>query len=182
LYAVPTWPLGKDVVVMTSVGAAIVSESETVLLWTGLLESLTLKVSGVALTAAVGVPLMAPVEVFSDSPAGNVPLVSDQLYGVAPPVAFRLALYAVPTWPFGNDVVVMASGAAIVSESDTDLLWTGLLESLTLKVSEVALTAAVGVPLMAPVAAFRDSPVGNVPLVSDQLYGVVPPVAFRLAL
>jgi hypothetical protein len=67
------------VVVIDSVAAAIVSESETVLLCTGLLESLTWKVSGVALTAAVGVPLMAPVEAFRDSPAGNVPLVSDQL-------------------------------------------------------------------------------------------------------
>jgi hypothetical protein len=71
--------LGKDVVVIDSVAAAIVSESETDLLWTGLLESLTLKVSGVALTAAVGVPLMAPVPALSESPAGNVPLVNDQL-------------------------------------------------------------------------------------------------------
>jgi hypothetical protein len=63
----------------------------------------------------------------------------------------------------------MASGAAIVSESETDLFWTGLLESLTLKVSGVALTAAVGVPLIVPVAAFSDSPTGNVPLVNDQL-------------
>jgi hypothetical protein len=64
---------------MASVAAAIVSESETDLFWTGLLESLTLKVSGVALTTAVGVPLMAPVAAFSDRPAGNVPLVNDQL-------------------------------------------------------------------------------------------------------
>jgi hypothetical protein len=71
--------LGKVVVVITSVGAAIVSESETVLLWTGVPESITLNVSGVALTAAVGVPLIAPVEAFRDRPAGNVPLVSDQL-------------------------------------------------------------------------------------------------------
>jgi hypothetical protein len=67
------------VVVIDSVAAAIVSESETDLLWTGLPESLTWKVSGVALTAAVGVPLMAPVAAFSDSPAGKVPLVNDQL-------------------------------------------------------------------------------------------------------
>jgi hypothetical protein len=85
-------------------------------------------------------------------------------------VAFRVALYAVPTCPFGNDVVIIASvGAAIVSESETVLFWTGLLESLTLKVSGVALTAAVGVPLMPPWAAFSDSPAGNVPLVSVQL-------------
>ena len=57
----------------------IVSVKFTVCVCAGLLESLTLKVSGVALTGAVGVPLIAPVAAFSDSPAGNVPLVNDQL-------------------------------------------------------------------------------------------------------
>ena len=69
----------------------IVSVSATVVLCTGFSESLTWKVSGVADTAAVGVPVMAPVAVFSDSPAGNVPLLSDQAYGVAPPDAASVA-------------------------------------------------------------------------------------------
>ena len=45
----------------------------------GLLESTTLKVSGVLATAAEGVPVMAPVEAFKVNPAGSVPLVSDQV-------------------------------------------------------------------------------------------------------
>ena len=57
----------------------MVSVRLTDLLCAGLLESLTLKVSGVALTAAVGVPVIAPVEAFSARPAGSVPLVSAQL-------------------------------------------------------------------------------------------------------
>lgn len=43
----------------------------------GVLKSVTAKVSGVPDTTAVGVPVIAPVAVFSDNPAGNVPLVRD---------------------------------------------------------------------------------------------------------
>jgi hypothetical protein len=45
----------------------------------GLLESVTLNVRGVLLTAAVGVPAMAPVDPFKVKPAGSVPLVSDHV-------------------------------------------------------------------------------------------------------
>ena len=51
----------------------------------GVLESVTLKVSGVLLTAAVGVPLITP-ELLNVKPAGSDPDVNDQLYGVVPPV------------------------------------------------------------------------------------------------
>ena len=49
-----------------------------------------------ALAVAVGVPPIVPVAGVSDRPVGRVPLVRDQLYGVVPPVAARVALYAVP--------------------------------------------------------------------------------------
>ena len=65
--------------VIRSVLGVVVSVSAAVALCAGLPESLTLKVSAAPDTAAVGVPLMAPVAVFSDSPAGNVPPVSDQV-------------------------------------------------------------------------------------------------------
>ena len=58
---------------------------------------------------------------------------------------------------------------AMVSVSVADALCAGLLESVAMKVSEVLATAVVGVPAMAPVAPFSDSPAGNVPLVSDQV-------------
>jgi len=74
-----------------------------------LTESVTWKVSGVFETVCVGVPVIAPVEVFSDKPVGKVPLVRDHVYGVVPPVAARVALYALPAWPLGSDVVVIAS-------------------------------------------------------------------------
>jgi hypothetical protein len=49
-------------------------------------------VSATALAVAVGVPVIAPVDVFSDRPAGRVPEVRDQVYGVVPPVAASVAL------------------------------------------------------------------------------------------
>jgi hypothetical protein len=58
--------------------AAIERERLTELLCAGLLESVTVKVSGVALSDAVGVPLIKPVDAFSARPAGRVPLVNVQ--------------------------------------------------------------------------------------------------------
>ena len=43
-----------------------------------------------ALPAAVGVPEMTPVEAARPSPAGRVPVVIDQAYGKAPPVALSV--------------------------------------------------------------------------------------------
>ncbi len=89
---------------------------------------------------------------------------------MVPPDAANVAKYATPTCPFGSEVVVIVSVlAVVVSVSAAVALCTGLPESLTLKLSEAPDTAMVGVPVMAPVAAFNDSPEGNVPPVSDQV-------------
>ena len=40
-----------------------------------------------AVPLVVGVPLISPVELFSVSPAGNEPVLMDQVYGPAPPLA-----------------------------------------------------------------------------------------------
>ena len=57
----------------------------------------------------------------------------------------------------------------------------GLAESVTLKVSAVPALCTVGVPVMAPVAAFSCRPAGKAPLVSVQVYGATPPVAVSVA-
>jgi hypothetical protein len=62
----------------------------------------------VATVTAVGVPDMAP-DGLPDKPAGK-PL-SDQVYGMTPPVALKPAEYATPTAPAGRLVVVMVSAA-----------------------------------------------------------------------
>ena len=70
---------------------------------------------------------------------------------------------------------------AIVSASVTVVDDAGEAESVTLNVSDVALPAAVGVPLMTPVAAFKARPAGSVPPARVHVYGVIPPVAASVA-
>ena len=65
--------------VIARVGAEMVSVRLTDCVPAGLPESVTLNVSGVLVTAVVGVPVIAPVEALRLSPAGNAPLVSDQV-------------------------------------------------------------------------------------------------------
>lgn len=64
----------------------------------------------------------------------------------------------------------MIAGAAdlMVRESVAEFVWAGWLESVTLKVSDVAFVADVGVPLITPLEE-RLRPAGSVPAVSVQL-------------
>ena len=83
----PTTAVGRAVVVMVSAAAEMVSVRLTFAVCAGEPESVTLKLSGVAVTAAVGVPPICPVEAFKVKPAGNVPEVNCQVYAPVPPVA-----------------------------------------------------------------------------------------------
>jgi hypothetical protein len=112
-----------------------------------------------------------------------VPLVRLHVNGVVPPVVVSVALYATLICPLGKEVVVIVKVAgAIVSVRFTVFVCFGLPESCTWNVSGELLTAAVGVPVMAPVEAFNDSPAGRVPLVTDHVNGMVPPVAASVVL
>ena len=66
-------------------------------------------------------------------------------------------------------------GVPIVSVRFTVAFCAGEPASVALNVSGVALTFAVGVPLIRPVAAFRARPAGRVPAVTCQLTAPVPP-------
>ena len=82
-------------------------------------------------------------------------------------VSGNVWLIVIPEF-LGETVTVIPEAAVMVSESVTDCCWcVGLLESVTRKVSEALLTAAVGVPLIAPVEVFSVRP---------RLASVVPPV------
>ena len=63
----------------------------------------------------------------------------------------------------GVTVAVIVRGNAAVCVSG------GLLESVTLKVTDLLVTACVGIPVMAPVDGFRVSPAGSVPPLTLQL-------------
>jgi len=81
-----------------------------------------------------------------------------------PPDAASSCAYAVPTWPFGNDAVVIASVAGAIVTVRLTLAVCGVaLESVTLNVSAAAFAAPVGVPLITPVDVFSVKPPGSVP-------------------
>jgi hypothetical protein len=82
---------------------------------------------------------------------------------------------------FGVTVTVKAP-AAIVSVRFTVLeTGVGVLESVTLNVSALAVTVAVGRPLIAPVVASSVKP-SSEPIVNAHVKGGVPPVAASVAL
>jgi hypothetical protein len=58
---------------------------------------------------------MTPVAAFSDNPAGNVPLVSDHVYGVVPPDAVSVARYEAPALPPGSELDVMLRVVALLA-------------------------------------------------------------------
>lgn len=123
---------------------------------------------------------MTPVAAFSDKPVGRVPLVKLQVYGVVPPVAASVVLYATLICPLGRELVVIANVAgAIVSVRLTVFVCFELSESCTWNVSGVLVTVAVGVPVIVPVDTFKLKPAGTVPFVMDHVYGVVPPLAAK---
>ena len=68
------------------------------------------------------------------------------------------------------------TGKPIVSGSCIVAVCDGVLESVTLKVSELV-PVAVGVPLMVPVEGSRVSPVGSRPDCTCHTYGNCPPLA-----
>jgi hypothetical protein len=63
-----------------------------------------------------------------------------------------------------TDTVILPE--TIVIASVVAWLCTGVLESLTVNVSETPFAEAVGVPVIVPVPPFSVRPAGNVPLVS----------------
>ena len=177
-YGVPTTAVGRAVVVMVSAAAEMVSVRLAVAVWAGELESVTLKLSGVAVTTVAGVPLISPLEVFKVKPAGNVPEINCQAYAPVPPVAVSVCEYAVPMVPPGSDVVVMERGVAVMVRVRLTLaVSAGEPESVALKVRGVAFTRLVGVPPIKPVEAFSVNPLGKVPEVNCQVCAPVPPTA-----
>ena len=142
--------------VKVSAAGAITIVSSWLAFWMGLLESVTFTVT-VAAPAIVGVPLT--VQPINDKPAGSVPVI-EHVYGVVPPLAAMVALYATPTWPLGKVFVRLNGTGAITIVSLALTCCAGVLESVTF-IATVELPAVVGVPLT--VQPLRLSPAGSVP-------------------
>jgi hypothetical protein len=96
-------PAGRDDVVILSGGGLIVSDSVAVLDPDELSVTFTIMLED---PAAVGVPdIVPPVDKLS--PAGSVPLASDQEYGGDPPDAPSACEYVTPTVAAGSEDVVI---------------------------------------------------------------------------
>ena len=122
-----------------------------------------------AVPAAVGVPLICPVELLSVSPAGREPALIDQLYGVVPPLACNVVEYAVPTVPPGSDEVVTVGGCAAAATAMLNAFVAVLFAaSFTWTVND-KVPAAVGVPEITPVDETRLNPAGKVPALTTQV-------------
>ena len=113
--------------------------------------------------AAVGVPVIAPVDAFSDSPAGNVPLATEKISGDVPPLTPTVALKAAFTSPELTDgqlidgPLMMVKGQLLVAT--TPLASVTWMEKVP---------AAVGVPVMAPDEEFSVRPAGSAPLATEK--------------
>lgn len=122
--------------------------------------------------AAVGVPLIAPVEVSRLKPVGNAPDVTLKVTGAVPPEVCTVWLYALLSTGVGSVAVVIEIAETIAPLYD--------FEAVT-EFASVAVTAnayapaADGVPLIAPVDASSDRPAGNAPDVMLKVTGAVPP-------
>jgi hypothetical protein len=121
-YAVPTCPEGTETVLICTgvTAAATVRVNDLVVVCAvGVVESVTLAVK-LKEPDAVGVPEIVPAE-DSVRPPGKAPALMLQLYGVVPPLAASVVVYAVPTCPEGTETVLICTGvtaAAIVRVSD----------------------------------------------------------------
>ena len=89
LYAEPTTAFVNDVVEMATGATTTIVRLLVAVIAVGVVESVTVT-DTVLLPAAVGVPVMAPVDAFTVRPAGSP--VAAHLYGELPPVAPREAL------------------------------------------------------------------------------------------
>jgi hypothetical protein len=78
-----TVPAGSEAVLIESTAGLIVSARSFVAFWLPLSNTWTVKLAG---PAEVGVPLITPFVGDNARPAGKAPAVTDQPYGVVPPV------------------------------------------------------------------------------------------------
>jgi hypothetical protein len=176
-YAVPTMPAGSgDVDVIVSFATIMMLRFAVAVL---LSASVTFTVK-LELPAVVGVPDITPVLEFSDNPAGNVPLLMLHVYGVTPPVAASVVVYATLTIPFGSVVVVIISvdGILIVILSAAVAVFAP--DPFT-PIKKLLVPAVVGVPEITPVLAAKLNPAGSVPCTTLHVYGLVPLVAASVA-
>ena len=170
-YTSPTIPIGKgDVVAMINGGVTV---SAKALVDDTVAASVTRTVK-FDVPRRVGVPVTTP-PAESDNPAGSVPEETVQVYGMVPPVAVSVCVYAaLSTAAVKGDADVITSGAGPIVSANT-FVTVAVSASVTRTVNVDDVTDA-GVPEITP-PDDRFNPAGSVPDARDHVYGVVPPAA-----
>src|SRR5450432_3525753 len=170
LYAAVVVPSGSACGFIVIVGQVMVIVYDRVPLQPLLAVALTVKVK---LPLADGVPERTPA-VDRLSPPGRVPLDTVKVYGLLPPLAVMVWLYAAVVVPSGSACgFIVIVGQVMVIVYDRVPLQPLLAVALTVKVK---LPLADGVPERTP-AVDRLSPPGRLPLDTVKVYGLLPPLA-----
>ncbi len=178
----PMLPPASEVVVTFSGGAlTAMLRLAVVVAFVGVCESVrvTVKVE-VPVNVPVGVPKITPA-LLKLKPAGKLPAVLLHLYDGTPPLPCSVWLYAVPIVPAGKGAGVMVNAGGGFTVTVIAWLADMPVASATWKVTE-PLLAPVGVPVIAPVLAFKLNPAGNDPAVTLHVEGLVPPDSLNVAL
>jgi hypothetical protein len=137
-----------------------------------LLLSVTVTVNVALVAVRGGIPVNAPAEL-RPSQAGNP--VADQLYPPEPPVAANVWLYATVAVAAGNgDAVVMSSCGLMVKAK---AFAAGRCRLSVALIPKCEVPAVLGLPLITPVAVFKERPPGKVPALTAQVYCPLPPLA-----
>src|SRR5471030_2180035 len=171
LYAAVVVPSGSACGFIVIVGQVMVIVYDRVPLQPLLAVALTVKVK---LPLADGVPERTPA-VDRLSPPGRLPLDTVKVYGLLPPLAVMVWLYAATVDPFGSVVGLRVIVGQVVTLTVYDRVPVQPLLAVALSV-KVELPAVVGVPERTP-AVVRVSPAGRVPLDTVKVYGLLPPLA-----
>ena len=126
---------------------------------------------------------MYSADPFSSPVAGRVPvgrrIVVVGATGATPPIVVVTPGTIVVVVVAVGAVVVVAQPGAIVMVWGCVAVKAGALESATCTV-KLNVPAAVGVPVIAPVAGAITRPGGRVPAVTDQVNGAVPPSTLKM--
>jgi hypothetical protein len=140
----------------------------------------TVTVKIVVVRAAVGVPLIRPVDIENVSPVGKVPPDSAKLSVPVPPAAvtgLKDAATPVVKLVLGTACVVVSAEFTVKANVFAEVCGVGVVWSVTVTVKVVVAKAVDGVPLICPVMVEKLRPVGSVPPDSAKLNVPVPPVA-----
>ena len=122
----------------------------------------------------VGTPLTVPLAVSRRRPVGSEPAEMLHTYGAAPLVAASACEYDVPVVAGGMEAVVIEGGVSTVM--DNAFVPTRPTASVACTVM-LLVPLEFGVPVIAPVVAFRLRPLGSVPVERLQVYEPLPPDA-----